>query len=282
MSVNHADGNRTHAIAICSENALHFEQGCREHPFHLIHLSLCLLMVFPVALEALQHGYNVLVEYPPAMSIREWEELQAAARARSLIIYVEWIVLWSAGHKITKQRLGALASPVAKSVVKLESKWELTSISNPFEEIGSPVFAGISRLARILDLFGENLEVESAQLEILKSEHDISKCAGFILTILLRNIDSGGLIEWIESRKVDTVRRKTSLVFETAAGEKIVEEPTGAGWQPFSSFAYDLSVFTHSVWRLDSAKAMMEANTRLSSKCMKFAEDIQRLLPKSV
>lgn len=221
------------------------------------------------------HGYNVAVEYPPALSLSEWQELLQLAHTNDLILHVEWMALYSAGQKLLKLKLEGMRSLVSARV-SLTSGWEPTPITAPFAAIGSPAFAGISRLVRILDLFGD-VKVAAASLTLWRDESRLGvECIGFTLTSELISQTSGATITWVEERKAGA-KRKTSVYAQDASGDKIYEEPTGSGWQPYSLFTYDSALFAHEILRSGPALDILRRNHDFSSKAIILAEIIDSI-----
>eukprot|EP01122_Echinamoeba_exundans_P006674 TRINITY_DN1927_c0_g1_i2.p1 TRINITY_DN1927_c0_g1~~TRINITY_DN1927_c0_g1_i2.p1 ORF type:complete len:241 (-),score=29.12 TRINITY_DN1927_c0_g1_i2:522-1244(-) len=229
-------------------------------------------------MQSLEHGYHVLVEYPPAMSSLEWQQLVQLAEAKRLILHVEWMALYSAGQKILKGKLERASSPVRCATLHLRSGWTPTAFDRAFDEIGSPVFAGISRLVRIFDLFGPFTVVSSSlELDAATNTAGDKQCTGFTLKTKLVTLSGGISIEWIEERKVGT---KRNTLFEASCenGERIYEEPTHAGWQPWSLFAYDLCLFAHEIAEEPEAVRTLARNHALTAMAIKAAEDIHSLI----
>jgi hypothetical protein len=194
-----------------------------------------------------------------------------------LSLHVEWMALFSAGQKILKGKLERVSSPLQSATLRLRTGWTATPVERPFEEIGSPVFAGISRLVRILDLFGP-VKVVSSSLDL--DQNSDRQCTGFTLNTKLVTVTDGLspiTIEWIEERKIG-MKRNTLFEAVCENGDRIYEEPTHSGWQPWSLFAFDLCLFAHEMAGESAALHILARNHDLTSSAIKGAEKIQQFI----
>ena len=106
--------------------------------------------------QALRSGKHVIVEYPLAFSFQEASELFHLARQNNLMLHVEHIELLGGVHQLMIEHLDKVGTPFyARYSTKspqypVPDKWTYEP-----ELFGFPLTAAISRLNRIIALFGK-------------------------------------------------------------------------------------------------------------------------------
>jgi biliverdin reductase len=109
-----------------------------------------------IARAALQAGKHVVVEYPLSLDVREAEELIQLANAQDKMLHVEHIELLSGIHRAVKAALPAIAKPFYARYTSLApqrpapQKWTYQP-----ELFGFPLIGALSRINRLIDLFGQ-------------------------------------------------------------------------------------------------------------------------------
>ena len=115
--------------------------------------------------QALRSGKHVIVEYPLAFSSQEAEELVKLARQQNLMLHVEHIELLGGVHQLVMEHISKVGKPFyARYSTKsphapVPDKWSYQP-----ELFGFPLTAAVSRLNRIIVLFGKVKSV-SCQLK---------------------------------------------------------------------------------------------------------------------
>jgi biliverdin reductase len=108
-----------------------------------------------IARAALQAGKHVIVEYPLALDVIEAEELIALATAQSKLLHVEHIELLSGIHLAVRDSLPAVGNAfyVRYSNINPQhpapQKWTYQT-----DLFGFPLIGAVSRIHRLIDLFG--------------------------------------------------------------------------------------------------------------------------------
>ena len=108
-----------------------------------------------IAHTALTAGKHVVVEYPLALDVMEAESLVALARSQQRLLHVEHIELLSGIHKTIKMALPQLGEPrychsiSYKGERPAPQKWSYNA-----QEFGFPLTGALSRIQRLIDLFG--------------------------------------------------------------------------------------------------------------------------------
>jgi biliverdin reductase len=108
-----------------------------------------------IARAALAAKKHVVVEYPLSLEVKEAEELIQLAKAQNRLLHVEHIELLSGIHRAVKSALPAIADPFYVRYTSLApqrpapQKWTYQP-----ELFGFPFIGALSRINRLLDLFG--------------------------------------------------------------------------------------------------------------------------------
>lgn len=111
---------------------------------------------------ALSRGKHVVVEYPLCLDLEEAEELIALAKTQQKLLHVEHIELLGGLHNTLKEYLPQLGEV-------FYARYSTINPQNPaprkwtynHELFGFPLIGALSRLHRLVDLFGEVLSVNS-------------------------------------------------------------------------------------------------------------------------
>lgn len=109
-----------------------------------------------IAHQALQANKHVVVEYPLALDITEAETLLTLAKARNKLLHIEHIELLGGVHQALKSTLSQVEPVFYARYVTLKperpapQRWSYT-----LNQFGFPLVGALSRLHRLVDLFGE-------------------------------------------------------------------------------------------------------------------------------
>ncbi len=142
------------AIFVCSVNAAHAEQVGA----------------------ALAAGKHVLCEYPLALSHDDAVRLFDLAQDRGRVLHVEHIELLSGSQTALRQAARGLGRPVdGRYHTEANSEGWIADM----RLAGFPSFSGISRLSRLVDLFGP-AGVEDAHLDELEDEQRLVVDLSFV------------------------------------------------------------------------------------------------------
>jgi biliverdin reductase len=113
-----------------------------------------------IARKALENGKHVVVEYPLSVDVAEAEELVALAKAQKKLLHVEHLELLGGVHQALKQYLPEVGQVffVRYNTINPQHpaprKWTYCH-----ELFGFPLIGALSRLHRLVDLFGKVLSV---------------------------------------------------------------------------------------------------------------------------
>ena len=113
---------------------------------------------------ALMQGKHVIVEYPLSVDVAEAEELIALAKSQSKLLHVEHIELLGGVHQALKHHIAKVGEVfyVRYSTISPQnpapSKWTYNH-----ELFGFPLIGALSRLHRLIDLFGNVLSLNCHQ-----------------------------------------------------------------------------------------------------------------------
>jgi Biliverdin reductase, catalytic/Oxidoreductase family, NAD-binding Rossmann fold len=229
------------AVIVCTENDLH-DRTCQT--------LLCA-------------GKHVCVESPMALSLSSAVELFQFAAFNNRILHVEHIELLTEFHIALRDLVISKKDSLAKSV-----KISFTGSSLPLNW-GHPAFAGISRIARLWDLYGP-LEVIDANLEIFSSS---SKSVSFQMKVLFRSPYCSSPIEWTEKR-AEGLARNTRVEISFADGtlydsinlQKMNPGETVASSGHLSTkglFAQDLDLFLDQIQILEKTSMVSNDHGRV-------------------
>jgi biliverdin reductase len=109
-----------------------------------------------IAQAALNAGKHVVVEYPLALDVTEAETAIALANNHQKLLHVEHIELLGGVHQALKASLPLIGDPFFARYITLKperpapQRW-----SYRLDDFGFPLVGALSRLHRLIDLFGE-------------------------------------------------------------------------------------------------------------------------------
>lgn len=113
-----------------------------------------------IARTALSKGKHVIVEYPMSLDVTEAEELIALSKAQNKLLHVEHIELLGGVHQALKQHLPQVGQVFYARYNTINPqhpaprKWTYNH-----ELFGFPLIGALSRLHRLVDLFGKVVTV---------------------------------------------------------------------------------------------------------------------------
>jgi biliverdin reductase len=121
-------------VVVCNINSLHGE-------------------IVQAALEA---GKHVIVEYPLSLDVEQAEALIALAKAKKLLLHVEHIEILGGVHQALKENLPQIGQVFYARYNTINPKHPAPrKWSYNHELFGFPLVGALSRLHRLIDLFGE-------------------------------------------------------------------------------------------------------------------------------
>ncbi|BAZ28530.1 oxidoreductase domain-containing protein [Cylindrospermum sp. NIES-4074] len=185
-----------------------------------------------IAHAALASGKNVVVEYPLSVDVSEAEELIALAKAQNKLLHVEHIELLGGLHQALKQHLAKVGEVfyVRYSTINPQHpaprKW-----TYHHEMFGFPLIGAISRLHRLIDLFGKVVTVNCHQRywEIESEYYQTCFCIAqlcFDSGLLAQVIYGKGETLWRSERKFEVHGQKGGLIFDGDTGLFVQPEET--------------------------------------------------------
>jgi biliverdin reductase len=177
-----------------------------------------------IARAALTHGKHVVVEYPLSVDLAEAEELIALAKTQNKLLHVEHIELLGGLHQALKQNLAKIGEVfyVRYSTINPQNpaprKWTYNH-----ELFGFPLIGAISRLHRLVDLFGEVFTVNCHQRywEVESEYYQTCMCMSqlcFSSGLLAQVIYGKGETIWQPERKFEVHGEKGGLIFDGNTG----------------------------------------------------------------
>ncbi|GAB1539602.1 Gfo/Idh/MocA family oxidoreductase [Scytonema sp. NUACC21] len=110
--------------------------------------------------KALKNSKHVVVEYPLSLDVAEAEELIALSKRQNRLLHIEHIEILGGVHQALKQHLPQVGQPffARYNTIKPEHpaprKWTYNH-----ELFGFPLIGALSRLHRLVDLFGDVMSV---------------------------------------------------------------------------------------------------------------------------
>lgn len=115
---------------------------------------------YPIALNALKNGKNVVVEYPIALTPSQGEELINLADLQQKLLHIEHIELLGGLHQAIAQNIDELGAIFYARYVTYQPQTPAPrNWKYHYESFGLPLIAALSRIQRLTALFGEVEEV---------------------------------------------------------------------------------------------------------------------------
>ncbi|MBC7971609.1 MAG: Gfo/Idh/MocA family oxidoreductase [Verrucomicrobia bacterium] len=176
---------------------------------------------------ALEAGKHVIVEYPLALDVAEATALIALAKAQAKLLHVEHIELLGNMHQALKASLPAIGTPfyARYTTIKPERPAPKRWTYHP-ELFGFPLMGALSRLHRLIDLYGAVATV-SCQMQVRdRSEASDPYYTTCYCTAQLR-FQSGLLADviygkgealWQAERKMEVHGQAGALIFDGEQG----------------------------------------------------------------
>jgi biliverdin reductase len=139
-----------------AEAALSWQELVQHPTLDLIVVSTINQEHGRIARAALKAGKHVVVEYPLSLDVVEAQELTALASAQNRLLHVEHIELLGGVHQALKANLGAIGAIFYSryATIKPERPAPQKWTYHP-DQFGFPLIGALSRLHRLVDLFGE-------------------------------------------------------------------------------------------------------------------------------
>ncbi|MEA5605102.1 Gfo/Idh/MocA family oxidoreductase [Nostoc sp. UHCC 0252] len=177
-----------------------------------------------IARAALSNGKHVVIEYPLSLDVVEAEELIALAKAQQKLLHVEHLELLGGLHQALKQNLAKVGEVfyVRYSTINPQNpaprKWTYNH-----ELFGFPLIGALSRLHRLIDLFGTVFTVNCHQRywEIEPEYYQSCFCTSelsFNSGLLAQIVYGKGESIWQSERKFEVHGEKGGLVFDGDTG----------------------------------------------------------------
>lgn len=185
-----------------------------------------------IARTALAAGKHVVVEYPLALEPAEAEEAIAIAQAQGKLLHVEHIELLGGVHQALRQSIGQIGTACYARYVTINPqhpaprKWTYNPVL-----FGFPLSAALSRLHRLVDLFGEVVSV-SAQARFWQDDPEYySACLctthlRFSSGLIGEVIYGKGKTFWQAERKFEVHGEQGTLIFDGEEGKLVRDETT--------------------------------------------------------
>ncbi len=185
-----------------------------------------------IAHAALSSGKHVIVEYPLSVDVKEAEELIALAKTVNKLLHVEHIELLGGWHQALKQHLDQIGDLfyIRYSTLNPQHpaprKW-----TYDHEMFGFPLIGALSRLHRLINLFGEVFTVNCHQ-RYWQTEPDYYQtclCSAqlcFNSGLLAQVIYGKGETLWQSERKLEVQGEKGAIILDGDTGMLVQKEET--------------------------------------------------------
>lgn len=177
-----------------------------------------------IARAALKSGKHVIVEYPLSLDVAEAEELITLSKAQNKLLHVEHIELLGGMHSSLKQHLSQVGQAfyVRYNTINPQHpaprKWTYNH-----ELFGFPLIGALSRLHRLVDLFGKVLTVNchnrfwQTEKEYYQSCLCVTQLC-FSSGLLAQVIYGKGETMWQPERKFEVHGENGGLIFDGDQG----------------------------------------------------------------
>jgi len=183
---------------------------------------------------ALQTGIHVIVEYPLSLDVSEAEALIALAKAQNKLLHVEHIELLGGVHQALKASLPHIGKPfyARYATIKPEHPAPQRWTYHP-EMFGFPLTGALSRLHRLINLFGE-VKAVTCQTQFWQREQATPYYTACICAAQLR-FHSGLVAEvtygkgetlWQSERRFEVQSEKGALILDGDQGTLVQADGT--------------------------------------------------------
>lgn len=185
-----------------------------------------------IARAAIKSGKHVVVEYPMSLDVEEAEELIALSKAHNRLLHVEHIEMLGGMHQALKQNLPLVGQVffVRYNTIKPEHpaprKWTYNH-----ELFGFPLMGALSRLHRLIDLFGQVVTVNchnrfwAVETEYYQSCFCVTQLC-FSSGLLAQVLYAKGETLWQQERKFEVHGENGGLIFDEEKGVFVQAEDT--------------------------------------------------------
>jgi biliverdin reductase len=181
---------------------------------------------------ALSNGKHVIVEYPLSVDVKEAEELIALAKTVNKLLHVEHIELLGGWHQAVKQHLDQIGDLfyIRYSTLNPQHpaprKWTYNH-----QMFGFPLVGALSRLHRLIDLFGEVFTVNCHQRywQTEAEHYQACLCSAqlcFNSGLLAQVIYGKGETLWQSERKLEIQGEKGGIILDGDTGMLLQPEGT--------------------------------------------------------
>ncbi|MBW4511423.1 MAG: Gfo/Idh/MocA family oxidoreductase [Scytonematopsis contorta HA4267-MV1] len=181
---------------------------------------------------ALAHGKHVVVEYPLCLDVGEAEELIALAKIQKKLLHVEHLELLGGLHNCLKEYLPQMGEV-------FYARYSTINPQNPsprkwtynHELFGFPLMGALSRLHRLIDLFGEVLTI-NCHNRFWQTEADfyqtcfLSSQVNFTSGLLAQLVYGKGETIWQPERKFEIHGEHFGIVIDGDKGILIKKDET--------------------------------------------------------
>ncbi|MEC4814483.1 MAG: Gfo/Idh/MocA family oxidoreductase [Scytonema sp. PMC 1069.18] len=226
------DKTQTFAQAYQAEAMASWEQLVEREDIDLVVICTVNRDHGAIARHALQSGKHVIVEYPLALDVKEAEELIALSKAQNKLLHVEHIEMLGGVHQALKQHLPKVGGIffVRYNTIKPEHpaprKWTYSH-----ELFGFPLMGALSRLHRLVDLFGKVVTVNCHNRfwEVEKEYYQACLCHAHLCFengLLAQVIYGKGETLWEPERKFEVHGEDGGLIFNDNTGVLVREGGT--------------------------------------------------------
>lgn len=182
---------------------------------------------------ALAAGKHVIVEYPLALEVTDAIDLVALAQSQAKLLHVEHIELLGAMHQTLKASLATIGTPfyARYATIRPERPAPQRWTYHP-ELFGFPLIGALSRLHRLVDLFGNVATVScqtqfSDRSELADPHYTTCYCTAqlhFQSGLLAEVVYAKGEAVWQPERKMEVHGANGALIFDGDQGTLVQAE----------------------------------------------------------
>ncbi len=177
-----------------------------------------------IALAALSAGKHIIVEYPLCLDVAQGSEIIALAKTQNKLLHVGHIEVLGGLHSSLKEKLPQLGEVFYTSyrTIKPQNSIPLRWSYN-HELFGFPLMGALSRIYRLVDLFGGVKTVNCHNRFMNEYDKYYQSCIctaqiGFENGILAEIIYGKGKSLWQRERKFEVHGENGALIFEGTRG----------------------------------------------------------------